>query len=195
MNKYHKYGIIWLMRYVFGLLIGIFLLVLVFFLIIRAFGGNGPKVEVFLPDYAQTETVVRMTVEGRVNVDQDHRVARVTIGRSTNTMRLMQGYQGRVLETKSYPSNEAAYATFLRALQLQGYTRGDDNPNRDDSRGFCPTGRIYTFDIITGGDTVQSFWTTSCGGGTFAGNTAVVRQLFRAQIPDYTRVLRGTNLN
>lgn len=183
------------MRYIFGLVVGVFLLVVVFFLILRAFGGNAPKVEVSLPDYAQTDTVVRLIVEGRVNVDQDHRSAKVTIGRSSNTINLVQGYQGRVLQSKSYASNEAAYATFLRALQLQGYTNGDDDRNRADSRGFCPTGHIYTFQVITGGDTVQSFWTTSCGGGTFKGNSSVVRQLFRAQIPDYFKVIRGAGLN
>ena len=183
------------MRYIFGLLVGVLLLVVVFLLIIRAFGGNSPKVEVFLPDYAQTETVVRMTVEGQVNVNQDHRLAKVTIGRSSNTMNLVEGYQGRVLQTKSYASNEAAYTTFLRALQLQGYTEGDDDPKKEDSRGFCPTGKVYTFQIITGDDAVQSFWTTSCGGGTFKGNTDVIRQLFRAQLPDYFKIIRGTRLN
>lgn len=183
------------MRYIFGLLVGILLIVVVFLLIIRAFGGNAPRVEVSLPDYAQTNTVVRMTVEGPVKVDQERRSAKVTVGRSSNTMNLVQGYQGRVLQTKSYASNEAAYTTFLRALQLQGYTEGDDDPRKEDSRGYCPTGKVYTFEIITGDDAVQSFWTTSCGGGTFKGNTEVVRQLFRAQIPDYFRVLRGTGLN
>jgi hypothetical protein len=182
-------------RYIFGSLVGILLLVVVFLLIIRAFGGNEPKVEMFLPDYARTETVVRMTVEGQVNVDQDHRAAKVTIGRTSNTINLTQGYQGRVLQTKSYASNEAAYTTFLRALHLQGYTEGDNEPDKRDSRGFCPTGKVYTFDIITGDDAVQSLWTTSCGGGTFKGNTEVIRQLFRAQIPDYFKVLRGTRLN
>jgi hypothetical protein len=183
------------MRYVLGLLLGIGLIVLVFILILRAFGGNPSKVEVELTDYAVTDTVMRLTVEGQVNVDQDHRLAKVIIGRSQNTMQLVQGYQNKVIKTREYASNEAAYTTFLRALDLQGYTRGNDDPRLEDSRGVCPTGTVYTFEIITGSSIVQSYWTTSCGGGTFEGNSAVIRRLFRVEIPEYFQVIRNTGLN
>lgn len=185
------------MRYVLGIIGIVGLIGLVIFLIIRGFSGNneGSSIQTELLDYAPTQTVMRMTVDGPVNADQEHRSLRVTIGRNSNSAELIHGYQGNVVDTRTFPSNEEAYATFLRAIDLQGFTRGDDDPDKEDSRGFCPTGRVYTFEIITGSATVQKFWTSSCGGGTFKGNESVVRRLFRAQIPEYSQIIRGTNLN
>lgn len=183
------------MRYALAFLAAVALVVVVFILIIRGFSGREPALETQLTDYAKTETIMRMVVEGKVNADQDHRSVTVTVGRSGNTINLVQGYQGHVIETKNYESNERAYATFLRALDLQGYDKGNDDPDAQDSRGYCPTGKVYTFEIITGSTTVQRFWTTSCGGGTFRGNAGVVRQLFRAQAPDYSDIVAGEGLN
>lgn len=182
-------------RYFLGFLAAVALIVVVFILIIRGFSGGERAPESELTDYARTQTVMRMTVEGEVNADQEHRSAIVTVGRSNNTIELVQGYEGRVMQTRTYASNEEAYATFLRALQLQGYTRGDDNPDREDSRGVCPTGKVYTFEIVTGSAVVQRFWTTSCKEGTFRGNTNLIRTLFREQIPDYSEIISGQGLS
>src|SRR5689334_301297 len=138
------------MRYILGFLVAIALIIGVFVLIARGFGGKQPQVQTQLIDYAKTETVMRMTIEGPVNADQKHRSVTVTVGRSDNTLELKQGYEGTVLQSKTYASNEDAYATFLRALDLQGYTKGDPQTAREDSRGFCPTGKVYIFEIITG---------------------------------------------
>ncbi|HTH71769.1 MAG TPA: hypothetical protein VL737_00200 [Candidatus Pristimantibacillus sp.] len=184
------------MKYFLGFLAAAGLIVLVFILILRGFGGGrNASVQSQLTDYAKTETVMRLVESGPVNADQDHRSISVVIGRSKNTIKLVQGYEGHVLQSKDYDSNESAYTTFLRAIQLQGYTRGNTDPAKADSTGVCPLGKVYTFEIITGSDTVQSFWTTSCGGGTFRGNRNVILQLFRAQIPDYSTIIRGTQLN
>lgn len=182
------------MRYFFGFLAAVALVVVAFILIVRGFGGDDRKVQTELMDYARTDTVMRMIVEGEVNADQDHRSVKVTVGRGTNKIDLIQGYEGHVLEAKSYPSNEDAYTTFLRALQFQGYTKGDTDPERQDPRGVCPAGRTFIFEIVTGSATVQRLWTTSCGGGTFKGNTALIRELFREQIPDYSDIISGAGL-
>ena len=179
-------------RYFLGFIAAVALIIVVFILIIRGFSGGDRPLQTEMSDYAKTETVMRMIVEGPVNADQDHRSTTVTIGRSTNVINLVQGYEGRVIDTKTYESNENAYATFLRALQLQGYSRGNDDPELEDSRGVCPTGKVYKFQIVTGSATVQNFWTTSCGGGTFRGDSDVIRRLFRAQIPDYSDVTNGS---
>ena len=183
------------MRYFFGFLAAVALIVAVFILVIRGFGGNRSNLQNDLTDYAATETVMRMIEEGPINADEKHRSIKVVVGRSSNTIDLVQGYEGHVLQSKNYNSNEEGYAKFLRALQLEGYNKGDIDPNKQDSRGVCPLGRVYSFEIVTGSATVQRFWTTSCGGGTFKGDLSTVRKLFRAQIPDYSVVIRGTGLN
>lgn len=183
------------MRYIFGFLAAVALIMVVFILIVRGFGGGRPNAKVELVDYVKTQTVMRMTVSGPINLEEKHRSVIVVVGRTTNSVELVQGYQGMVLESKDYNTNEEAYASFLRALDLQGYTKGNTDPKRQDSRGVCPTGRVYTFEIITGASTVQKLWTTSCGGGTFKGNTTTIRKLFREQIPDYSKIIRRSNLN
>jgi len=183
------------MRYVLGFLAAVILVIVVFILIIRGFSGGDRPLQTNLTDYAKTETVMQMVIEGEVNADQEHRLVRVTVGRSSNTINLVQGYEGRVIQSKTYESNENAYATFLRALQLQGYSKGNDDPDLEDSRGVCPTGKVYKFEIITGSATVQRFWTTSCGGGTFRGKQGIIRQLFRNQIPDYSEITAGEGLS
>jgi hypothetical protein len=184
------------MRYLLAFLVAVGFIVLVFILIVRSFGGDDQaSVQTELTDYARTQTVMRLTVEGRVNIDQEHRVARITVGRSENKIEIIHGYEGNVVDSRTYNSNETAYATFLRALDLRGYTRGDDDPALADSRGVCAGGRTYTFEIVTGSATVQRFWSSSCGSGTFKGNDAQIRGLFHAQIPDYTRLTGGMGLS
>jgi hypothetical protein len=183
------------MKYFFGFLAAVALLVLVFILIMRGFSGRGNQTQTQLTDYAATQTVMRMIIDGPVVADENHRSITVTIGRDTNTATLMKGYQGQVIDSKSYGNNENAYTTFLRALELQGYSKGDADPKLSNSSGFCPNGQVYTFEIVTGSDVVQQFWTSSCGGGTFKGKASTIRGLFRDQIPDYSTLTRGTDIH
>lgn len=180
------------MRYFFAFLAAVALIVLVFVLVLRGFSGSKqPGSQTRLTDYAATDTVMRMTIEGPVNADQDHRSLSVTVGRAQNEFRLFQGYQGEVLTEQSYGNNETGYADFLRAIQLQGFNKGNPDPKRADDRGVCPLGKRIRFEIITGSDTVQSFYTTTCGSGTFGGSSSVIRRLFQKQIPDYSKLTRG----
>ena len=185
------------MRYFLGFLAAIGLIVLVFILVLRGLGGHSrqPNVQTLLTDYAKTETVMRLTVDGSVNADESHRRVRITVGRDENTIETLAGYQDQVLDTKTYPNNEEAYYTFLRSLQLQGYTKGVSDPARADERGYCPTGKRYVFEIITGNATVQRYWKGSCGAGTFSGNSSTIRVLFQKQAPDFSKMTRGLGLN
>jgi hypothetical protein len=184
------------MRYFLGFLAVIGLIVLVFVLVLRGLGGSKqPNVQTLLTDYAKTETVMRITIDGPVNADANHRQVRITVGRDQNTIETIEGYEGHTIETRDYPNNEEAYYTFLRALQLQGYTKGNPDPARTDERGVCPLGKRYIFEIVTGSATVQRYWAGSCGGGTFAGRIGTVRLLFQKQAPDYAKMTRSMGLN
>lgn len=186
------------MRYIVGLLLGIGLIVLTFILIFKAFSGGGSSQQnkaTDLNDYATTNAIVRYTVDGVTNSDQIHNKIRITVSKDTVLYEQIQGYEGKLVNSKSYENNTQSYANFLRALQIAGYTTGDKNFD-DDERGYCPNGRRYIYEAIDGGDTLVRWWSTSCSQsiGNFEGNNATVRDLFRRQVPDYSKLTTGVKI-
>ncbi|HUS25801.1 MAG TPA: hypothetical protein VMY99_00440 [Nevskiaceae bacterium] len=179
------------MRYFLGFLAAIGLIVLVFILILRGFSGNSnsPKRVAPLSDYATTNTVVQLTIDGPVVAEDLHRGVRITVGGSENRLEIYQGYQNNVIQSKTYANNEQAYGVFLRALQLASFNKGNAEGPADE-RGVCATGSRYIYEIIDGNTDVQRYWSTSCGGqGNFQGSPAPIRNLFSKQIPDYGPIL------
>lgn len=185
------------MRYFAGFLVAIGLLVLVVILVIKGFTHHAPKVQqVTLADYASTNTVMQLTIDGPLVADELHQGLRITVGQTQNVIQTYQGYQNNVTSTQAYPSNQTAYDQFLRALQLYGFTRGNKDPNKADERGYCPNGDRYIYEILNDSNSnVQRWWSTSCGGqGNFAGLPNQVRQLFIKQIPDYNKIVSKVRL-
>lgn len=182
------------MRYIVGFLILIGLIIFVLVLIFRGAGNNGSPANQPAPmvDYANSSTVVQLTTIGPVESDQTHTESRITVGSSQATIEKFQGYQeDNTLLNRSYANNSAAYADFLRALQLAGYRLGNTDKSANDYRGYCPQGTRYVFAIQDGSNTIEQFWSSSCGTGTFKGKTDLVVSLFRAQIPDYDNLNAG----
>jgi len=183
------------MKYFFGFIIIVALVVFVFILVLKGFSGPAqPKNQINLLDYANSSTVVRLFVDGPVNADSQHNGYRITIGRDANTIETLQGYKYEVIKAQTYANNNDAYATFLRSIQLLNFTRGNPDPNLSDMRGVCPTGTRYSFEVESAGQEVQRYWTSSCGGGSFKGNTASIRTLFIRQIPDFDKITSGLHL-
>ncbi len=177
------------MRFIIGFLIAIGLLIFAFILIFR--GGDSSKTQIQgtqMLDYTNTSVVVQLTTEGPVSADKTHKEVRITVGNNESTIETFQGYQGTLLSTRSYANNPAAYADFLRALDIVGYTKGNSDKNVADERGYCPDGRRYVMNIKDGDKDIQRFWSSSCGTGTFKGKTASVLALFDRQIPDYETI-------
>ncbi len=189
-------------RHILLFLIAVGLAILVGILIVRSItGGNDNNAEqepsTALVNYADTGVVMRMTVEGPIVADQDFRSIVVRVGASQNQLQTLTGYQGSVDVSQSFASNSTAYANFLRALDIQGFTEGNDDEALADFRGYCPGGKRYIFDIVDGQEITQRYWTTSCGRsiGNFRGNASQVANLFRAQIPGYNDLVRDTGIN
>lgn len=185
------------MRYIIGFLISIGLVILLFVMIFS--GGNDPApapgATKRLVDYANTSTTVRFTDDYPVNANQVHRKIVTTVGRDQITFTIESGYEGDVLRTQTYPNNPTAYANFLRALQINGYTNAEDKPELRDERGYCATGQRYIFETKDGDNTIMRTWSTSCGNiGSFKGKSTQVRDLFRRQVPDYSRLTSGIQL-
>jgi hypothetical protein len=186
------------MRYIVGLLLGIGLIVLTFILIFRAFSGDDtPQAPaVSLPDYATSNAVMRYTIDGPVVSQQEHNRIRVTVSKDTVLLEQIQGYEGTLVQSKTYPTNTQAYGTFLRALDLAGFDDGNKEID-DDERGYCPNGRRYIYEAIDGSDSVLRWWATSCSAdqGSFLGNDGTIRRLFQNQVPYYNELTRNIRMS
>jgi len=182
------------MKYFFGFLASIGLVILVFILVLRGFGGksNTPQANP-LTDYANSDTLVRMTVDGPIVSDQQHQAYRITIGRSETRVETLQGYEYDAIDTRTYNNNQEGFTNFLRAIELAGFAKGikDVSSQAKDERGVCATGDRFVFEVIDGTSQKQRYWSTSCGNnGTFKGNTEQVKRLFDRQVPtpDFTQL-------
>jgi hypothetical protein len=174
-------------RYLLGFFAVIILLIVVIFLIV----GHNPKPQVSattktLDSYANTDATVEMTIDGPVNADQTHHQIQIVVGDDTTTIELLQGYDGQVVNSKSYPNNVNSYSNFLHALSVAGYTKGDTSASLKDERGYCPEGDRYIFELDQDDKQLQRFWSTSCGSPkSYQGNTNLTIDLFEAQVPDF----------
>jgi hypothetical protein len=183
------------MRYFLVFLITVGLIVLVFVIILKSFSSAPSKPVTPLVDYSNTNTVIEITIDGPVNDNQDHNAVQMIVGQTQSEINIVQGYQNAVVNTQSYPNNSAAYGWFLRSLDLAGYTEGKSNSNLTDYRGYCSTGDVYVFQVLTGSTVNEQYWATSCGGpGTFKGNMSLVETLFQAQFPDYGDITSNINI-
>lgn len=151
-----------------------------------------------LADYAGTNAEVSVTVVGPIIGDAEHRRIRITVSRDIRTLDVIQGYQGRVIRTKSYFNDQAAYDVFLRALQGLGFS-SSKVPKIEDEYKACPLGVHYEYELRNTGSEEEDFklWSVSCGVeiGNFAGGPGpTIRTLFQKQIPDYEALVEGVNV-
>jgi len=189
------------MRVILTVLIGLGLLVVAVILVVRVFssltgsGDNTGVAQTALVEQADNDSQMRLTTQGRVNSDTEHRTIAISVTRNQVQMQVTQGYQNTVIRNFTASNNEAAYATFLRSLDLLGFVRGDDNPEFADERGYCPDGRRFVLEADGEGLDTR-FWSTSCkrDSGTSTANVDGVVQLFQAQVPDYRRLVRDIDL-
>jgi|SRR3989344_682288 len=147
-----------------------------------------------LPDYASTDAIARLTIDGPINGDDMHRQIRISVSSTLRTIDIIQGYQGTVIQTESFINNQAAYTAFLHALNKAGYTGKLVKTKKipfvsDDDQGACPLGNRYYYEIINSGNNAdQRLWTSSCGApvpGNFGGSAPLVNQLFQTQFVNY----------
>jgi len=185
-------------RYFFGLMITIVLIIILIVVIMH--GGNGTKTKVpttskTLDSYSSTDATVRMTIDGPVTSNQQHRQIQITVGKSDTTYQEIQSYDGTVTNSHTYANSQAAYGVFLRSLSYAGFTKGNTSSSLADERGYCPLGNRYIFELIQNGKNIERFWATSCGNPrSYGGNVPLTLKLFEDQVPDYTTVRQNVIL-
>ncbi len=183
------------MKYFLGFLLTIALVVGVFILVIRGFTADRtPKDLLILADSANTDMSVIVTADGRINADQDHVGYRIGVDRTQATLETYKGYQNQITSTKSYANNTEAYTSFLRALDIAGFARGNDKAKQTDERGVCADGNRYIYEIKDSPKGDKRYWGTTCGGGTFKGAGDDVRDLFEDQIPDFSEIIADLDI-
>ena len=182
------------MRYIVGFLIVIGLIVLVFVLFLTG-GSSTPKTTAnSLTRFANTSTVMKLTIDGPITADLTHRSVAITIGESDATIDIIQGYQDTVINHASYVNNPTAYKNFLRALDLANFTKTRKTSITSET-GVCATGDRNIYEIIDGATDLQRTWNTTCSGfGTFGGSPIPVINLFEKQIPDFSKLTENVNL-
>lgn len=146
-----------------------------------------------LQDYASTTAEVRLTIDGRVVGDDTHRAIRITIGRNQRKVEVIQGYQGNIINSKTQDGNESAYDVFLRSLNSAGFTK-ERKSKVVDERGVCSSGNRYIYELINTENSDMRRWSTSCGAGTFGGQSQAIRTLFQNQITEYETITSAVEL-
>lgn len=184
------------MRYFIGFLVTIGLIIV---LIVLLFSGHGEKSKPLpqaklLPDYASTDAVARLTIDGKINANEDHDAVRITVGKNDVTYQHIQGYEGTVVDEQTFTNNENAYSNFLFALGREGFTNGNKNSGIvGEEKGQCPLLKRYVFELIgSDGHDVLRYWATDCGKPrTYYGNLYQTVQLFQLQVPNYTNLTQN----
>ena len=175
-------------RYFVGFLLAVGLIVVVVILIIRGLTAphKGGPTALDLPSYAETDTRVQLTIDTPVTDPDRHNDVILTVGNTASTLVVTKGYDGNTVRIKTYPMTTSAYDVFLRSLNYNGFTKGNNDPSIKDERGHCATGDRIIYEVIDGsGNDLQRYWHTTCNQGTFSGNVDIVQRLFIAQFPDY----------
>ncbi len=185
------------MRYFIGFLVTVGLLIVLILLLFTGGHGNNkkPRPHVkLLPDYSSTDVTVRLSIDGKINADQNHNAVRITVGQSNVTYEHIQGYEGTVVDEQTFANNQNAYNNFLFALMRAGYTNGNNDSNLVGAeKGRCALYRRYVFETIDGnGQDITRYWATDCGKPrTYNGNLYQTIQLFQLQVPNYPNITQG----
>ncbi len=181
-----------MLRYLIGFIITIGLVILLIVLLFSGGGGDDGTKKVpisgkALDSYASTNAQIRLTIDGPINAEQTHRQVQITVDRNSAVMNEIQGYNGNIINTRSYTNSQAGFSAFLHALELLDFTKGDtSNGSLKSEAGHCAAGRRYIFEVIQDGHDIERFWATSCGGPhSFLGNVPNTIGLFQRQIPNY----------
>lgn len=186
------------MRYFIGFIITISLLIV---LIVLLFSGGNDKAKVpttskTLTSYAVTDAEARLTIDGPINAESEHRQIQISVDNNRVLYTEIGGYNGNVINQKSFSNNTNAYRNFLASLAHAGFTKGSTDSKLSSEAGYCPLGNRYIYELNEGGKSVERFWNTSCGKPkSYLGNQALTTNLFESQVPGYNDLSSSVSLN
>jgi hypothetical protein len=185
-------------RFYLALFVALGLIVL---LIVIISGGGGKKPHTATPvvplvAMASSDSEVKMTINGPIVAEQNHRSVEVIVTKNRTIYNSIQGYNNNVAFTQDFSNTLNGYTAFLSALYQAGYTKGNTSSALANDLGYCSTGNRYIFETIQNGHTISRFWASNCIGTprTFQGNLSLTTTLFEAQIPNFSQINGNTSL-
>lgn len=134
---------------------------------------------------------VRMTVRGPLVANENFHSYTITVSPDARNMTTYKGYIGEQIDSSQMTNNLQAYEQFVYALDHANLMEGTPlSGGANDTRGICASGSIYEFEVLQGGNSVRKLWTSTCRGsaGSLKASLTQVTSLFRAQVPDFTRL-------
>lgn len=154
--------------------------------------GNGTAQEnttSSINELANSSSVTSIVIKGPIIGNEEYREVKITVSSTQRTFEIIQGYEGKVIERKTYPNNTNAYSQFLSALDLNEFMVENSN-QPETSDGACPQGFRYDYKVTENGQTKLDTWFAQCQKriGTFGGNGSTVNRLFTVQIPKYSEL-------
>ncbi len=187
------------MRYALATLMILFLLIVGVIVVAGQTGGSnsGSTAKVTrMSDYSGNATaIVSWTTQSELVGDDEYRSVRVTVSPSQRVLEVLSGYNDKVIKRTTLSNSSKAFEAFMSALDRVSFGR-EREATQVDEKGFCPLGNRYVYTLNDSGSLVLRTWSDSClsADGTFGGNATTVRRLFRAQITDYDKLIRGVKL-
>jgi hypothetical protein len=151
--------------------------------------------QINLTEFVATPASVTLTREGRIVGEEEHNSIRITVNRNQRQIEHIRGYNGRVVNSLTYPNTQPAFDHFMHALVVAGFTT-QQKPRYESLKGVCPFGNRFIYELTKDGRPIMRLWSTSCRreDGSFAGRADQVRRLFIGQIPQYREFTRGLAL-
>ncbi|MEP7205097.1 MAG: hypothetical protein ABI716_02800 [Candidatus Saccharibacteria bacterium] len=140
---------------------------------------------------------VRMTVRGNIVANEDFRSYQITVTPSSRSLVSYTGYLGSGVSLAALDNNIPAYEQFVYALNRADLTKGAElSGDKNDTRGVCATGLLYSFAILKADTSIKTLWTSTCKGspGSLDGSVTQLNDLMRAQIPGSRSLISKINL-
>ena len=186
------------MKYLLGVFAVVFVLIASIFWVVNS-GGPEPNAPVenavVLTEYADTSAKVVYELHGELVGEGERQSIRITIDRNQRLFEVLDGYQQKVMVSKSFPNNAAAFEEFGYGLSRAGFVL-EQYARFETEKGVCPNGNITIYKLVDAGEDVSRLWGSTCSekDGSFDGNRRVVKDLFEDQIPEYRDLARDVNL-
>lgn len=133
------------------------------------------------------DRAVTMSIRGNLVADENFQTYQIKISPNSRIVSKTNGYLGQSTVLETLNNNIPAYEQFVYALDKANFMDGTElTGDKNDLRGICATGNIYSFELLNGDAVDKMLWTSTCSGsvGSFSASVDQVSNLFTSQIPD-----------